>query len=408
MAQQLAALRTAEAYAGVTAYAHRHTGDAAAAAYLALGHAYLLDHRFSEAIVDFKQAREDSDSLADIADFLAAQTAHDGGDNAAAEALLHGFTTRYPDSIFTDQVPELEANTLLALNNPAGARAVLEAAKDTDAADRVGYQLAVGQVEYALGEQQEAAAQFRQVLLEHPLSGEAVTARARLTQLGAESTLTTAELRSLGDAYYNAGRYSDAAEQYQALLDHAGLTGDARNSMVVAEAACELKLHRLTPARAQALPDSNDDIGARRLYLLMELARQRDDEGDQQRIVAEMETRFPQSPWLAEALYSSGNMYLLKREYANAVTYYGYLADHFPNYKYADAAHWRAGWLSYRQGQYAAAAKLFDDQIQRYPGASETVSALYWRGRLYESMDHYPSLAAANYRAIIRAYPNYY
>ena len=37
MAQQLATLRTPAAYAGVTAYAHSHTGEAAAAAYLALG-----------------------------------------------------------------------------------------------------------------------------------------------------------------------------------------------------------------------------------------------------------------------------------------------------------------------------------------------------------------------------------
>ena len=49
MAQQLALLRTPEAYAGVTAYAHSHTGEAAAAAYLALGHAYLLDKRYAEA-----------------------------------------------------------------------------------------------------------------------------------------------------------------------------------------------------------------------------------------------------------------------------------------------------------------------------------------------------------------------
>lgn len=408
MAQQLATMRTVAAYAGVTAYARRHNGDAASAAYLALGHAYLLDHRYSEAVANFKRAREDSDMLADVADFLAAEAAHDGGDNATAEALLHGFTARYPESIFDDQVPELEANTLLALNDAAGARAVLDAAQATDAADRVGYQLALGQVEYALGQQQEAISQFKKVLLGHPLSGEALTARARLTQLGAESTLSTVELRALGDAYYRAGRYSDAAEQYQALLNHDGMDGFNRDSIQVAEAACELKLKRLTPARARALPDTNDENGARRLYLLMELARNRDDEASQQQIVTEMETRFPRSPWLTEALYSSGNMYLLKREYASAVAYYGYLADHFLNSRYAPAAHWRAGWLSYRQGQYAAAAKLFDEQIQRYPDAAETVSALYWRGRLYETMDHSPQLAAANYRAILRAYPHYY
>jgi soluble lytic murein transglycosylase len=227
--------------------------------------------------------------------------------------------------------------------------------------------------------------------------------------LGAESTLTMAELRSLGDAYYNASRYNDAQEQYRAMLARAtGLSDVDRNGLAVATAACDWKLKRLTPAKVQALPDTGDDNGARRLYLLMELARDRGDMSDQQRIVSEMETRFPNSPWLAEALFSSGNMYLLKRDYPNAVTYYGYLADHFPTNKNAAPAHWRAGWLSYRQGLYTDAARLFDAQIRQYPGATETVSALYWRGRLYETQDHTPTQAAANYRAIVRAYPHFF
>ena len=107
MAQQLAATRTAAAYAGVTAYAHAHTGEAAAAAYLALGHAYLLDNRFSEAAANFRQARAAGDALADYDDYLAAKAEHDGGNDAAAEELIKGFAERNPDSIFVAQVPEL-------------------------------------------------------------------------------------------------------------------------------------------------------------------------------------------------------------------------------------------------------------------------------------------------------------
>jgi soluble lytic murein transglycosylase len=409
MAQQLATMRTPEAYAGVTAFARKHTGDAAAAAYLALGHAYLLDHRYSEAVENFRLVRQNNEELSDIADFLAAQAEHDSGDNQASEKLLHGYTERYPDSIFADQAPELEATVLLTLGNLAQAQTVLTEAKGTDAESRVGFQLAVGQVQFAMGERDGATSTFKKVLLEHPLSGEALIARARLTELGAETTLTLAELRSLGDAYYRASRFNDAAEEYRAMLAHAtGLTDSDRNGLTVAAAACDFKLHRLTPAKVQALPDTDDDSGARRLYLLMELARDRGDTADQQRIVSEMETRFAQSQWLAEALYSSGNMYLLKRDYPNAVTYFGYLADHFPAHKYAATAHWRAGWMSYRQGLYPDAARLFDSQIQKYPGATETVSALYWRGRLYETQDKVPAQAAANYRAIIRAYPHYF
>jgi soluble lytic murein transglycosylase len=408
MAQQLALLRTPEAYEGVAAYAHKHTGEAAAAAYLALGHAYLLDKRYAEASSSLSLARKNGLELADYADYLGAEASHAAGDDTAAEALLKNFAVRYPDSIFVDREPELEANVFLSLNNPTAARAVLTQAQSTGAVDRAAFQLAQGQVDYALNHKDAAIIAFKKVLLDHPLSPEAQIARARLTQVGAESTLTMADLRSLGDAYYNAGHYGDALEQYRVLSRSAELSAADRNGFAVAEAACELKLKHLTTAEAEALPDSNDENGARRLDLLMELARDRDDEAGQQRIVTEMETRFPRSSWLEEALFSAGNMYMLKRDYPRAVEYYGYLATHFAESKNAPAAHWRAGWLDYRQGQFTEAARIFDEQIKLYPSAPETVSALYWRGRLYESTDHDPAHAAANYRAIVRAYQHFF
>ncbi|MGA3136421.1 MAG: transglycosylase SLT domain-containing protein [Terracidiphilus sp.] len=408
MAQQLATMRTPAAYAGVTKYAHQHDGEAAAAAYLALGHAYLLDKRYEEAVAEFRQARQAGQELADYADFLGARANHEAGNEAAAEALLHGFTDRYPDSTFADEAPELEANVLLAMKDVAGARQALAAAEETEAANRPGYKLAEGQVVFALGRTGDAEEIFKRLLLGHPLSPEAEIARAKLTAMGAESTLTSAESRSLGNAYYNGGHYEEAAEQYRVLARDVRLDAQARNGFAVAAAACDLKLKRLSTAEVEALADTRDENGARRLYLLMELARNRNDVDYQQQIVTQMEAKFPRSQWLAEALYSSGNMYMLRREYSAAVEYYSYLATHFPENAYAPAAHWRAGWLSYRQGRYADASRLFDEQIRLYPGAAETVAAIYWRGRLYETQDHKPAEAAANYRAIIRAYQHYF
>jgi len=406
MAQQLAAIRTAAAYAGVSAYAHRHTGETAAAAYLAVGHAYLLDNRFADAAANLRQARAAGDALADYDEYLGAKAEHDGGNNAAAEELLKGFAERNPDSIFVDQVPELEAQVLLGMNDYAGARRVLAAAPDS--AGRAGYQLALAEVNQAQGQTADAGSAYKHVLLTWPLSYEAQTARTRLTALGLESSLTAAEVRSLADAYYKAGRYEEAAEQYHALARQSGGNAAERNGFAVAAAACDLKLKRLTREEAEALTASNDENGARRLYLLMELARNRDDLAGQVSYVDQLRTGFPHSQWLAEALYSSGNMYLLRKDYARAVTYYTDLAEHFPQSTNAAAAHWRAGWWSYRQGLYDQAAKVFEDQIREYPGAKETVSALYWRARLYEEQDHEPGMAAAHYRALIRAYSHYF
>lgn len=408
MAQQLATLRTPQAYAGVAAYARSHTGDAAGAAYLALGHAYLLDKRYAEAETALAQARRASGALADYADFLDAEASREAGDDAAAATILEGFAARYPESIFDDDAPEIEANVLLALNRLDAARQALAAAQGTEAANRPGFQLVEGEVEQALGQQQAAIATYKRLLLGHPLSVEAQTARAKLTQLGAEGQLSTSDLHSLADAYYKAGRYGEADEQFRALARAPGLDAQSRNNFAVEEAACQLKLKRLTPAEARALPDTPDENGARRQDLLMELARDKDDTASQRQIVAEMETRFPHSPWLAEALFSSGNMYLLKRDYAAAIEYYSELATRFPGDRNAAAAHWRSGWLNYRLGQFAAAERIFDEQIRNYPAATETVSALYWRGRLYETQDHNAASAAANYRTIARAYPHFF
>ena len=408
MARQLATMRTAAAYAGVTAYAHSHTGEAAAAAYLALGHAYLLDHRYSEAETSFRAALTHDGELGDYSDYLDAEASHAAGDDAAAERLLRGFSTRYPDSVFTDQAPVLESNVLLALNNSAGAQKALAAAVGTDEDSTPAFRLADAQVTLALGERDKAVDLLKQLLLGHPLTSEAETARQKLIQMGAGTTLTVDELRSLGDAYYRAGRFGAAAEQYRALAHNPALSPQQQQSFEVAEAACQLGVGRLTLARATALPDSSDENGARRLYLLMELARNRQDTNAQKRIVAEMESRFPKSPWLEEALYSSGNMYLLSRDYTNAIEYYSYLAEHFPLGGNAAAANWRAGWLNFRLGQYPAAERFFAQEVKLYPDASESISAMYWRGRLFETQDHSPALAAINYRDILLAHPNYY
>jgi len=406
MATQLANTRSAAAYSGVTAYAEHHTGDAAAAAWLALGHAYLADHRNAEAAQAFAHANKASNILDDYADFLAARADHDAGQDTAAEALLKGFNARYPDSIFVVETPELEANVLLALKDSAAANRVLDAAPGAATA-RSGYQLARAQVALALNQPDRADQLFKALLLNHPLSTEAETARTRLAATGAEATLTPDELRSLADAYYKAGRYSLAADEYRALARRSAAGETARASFEVAAAACDLKLKRLTTAEAEALPDTDDDNGARRSYLLMELARNRDDRTTQQSLVDKMRARFPHSSWLAEALFSSGNMYMLAHDYPRAVSYYGDLAQRFPQYKNASAAHWRAGWLDYRQGQLDEAGRMFDEQIRLFPSAPETAAALYWRARLDETRGN-KAQAAARYRAIVRAYDHFF
>jgi soluble lytic murein transglycosylase len=408
MAQQLATMRSPAAYAGVAAYAHAHTGEASAAAYIALGHAYLLDRKFPDAVAAFHQANVQGHALDDYADYLEAQADLQGGNLPQAETLLSGFVEKHPDSIFVGSVPVLQANLFLQEGDPQAALRILDANKGGAIANHADYQLAVAKAYQMAGRLPEATQMFRRTFLGFPLSNEAAQAKTQLAALGATSSLTVEERSRHADALYKAGRFNDAGDEYRALANDPAVTDGLRNSLLVAAAACDWKLKRLSKETLDRIPDSNDETGARRLYLLMELARNRDDGDTQRGMVEQMETRFPTSEWLNEALYSSGNMYLLRKDYPHAIEYYGEVAKRFPRSSYAPSAHWRAAWFNYRLGQYSEAARLIDEQIAIYHGGKEIPSALYWRGRVYQDQERKPEMAAVYYRTVARVYRHYY
>ncbi len=418
MSQQLATMRTPAAYAGVSAYAHAHTGEAAAAAYLALGHAYLLDHKYPEAVTALHAANEAGQALDDYADYLTAQVYLQDNKPAEAELVLNSFIQKHPDSVFVHSVPVLEANLFLQEGDPQAALRALEAHRSEAPSGHADYQLALAKANLMAGRTTEADQQFRRVYLNFPLSQEAAQARTQLVSSGTITSLSEEERRHHADALYAAGRYAPAEDEYRSLAADVSVSASARNGLLVAAAACDLKLKKLNKDQLDHLPDTDDEAGARRQYLLMELARNKDDSDTQRTIVEQMKTRFPSSPWLAEALYSSGNMYLLRKDFPNAIEYYGELAKRFPKScesthtgpcsDYSPSSHWRAAWLNYRLGQYTEAARLFDEQITHYGGGKELPAALYWRGRVYDQEEHKPAMAAGYYRTVARVYRHYY
>lgn len=418
MAQQLATLRSPAAYAGVTAYAHEHSGEAASAAWLALGHAYLLDHKYTQAVAALKNASREGTALDDYAAYLTIQAYLQDNKLTTAEPVLASFIKRYPDSTFNRQIPVLEANVFIQQGDPQAALSVLRAHRADAIANKPDYQFALAQANRLAGNAAEARRLFIHIYLTFPLSGEATLARKQLVSSGAITSLSATERSRRADALYAAHRYSDAEEEYRSLSTESSLTESGRNRMLVAVAACEWKLNKLTQHDLERLPNTNDEAGARRLYLMMELARGKNDTSAQQSLVAELQSRFPTSPWLAEALYSSGNMYLLRKDYPSAIRYYSSLATLFPKScesphrgpcsNLSPSAHWHAAWLTYRLGKYTEAAKMFDDQIRYYAGGQEVATALYWRARIYADRQHNPSMAAKYYRTVARVYPHYY
>jgi soluble lytic murein transglycosylase len=408
MAQQLDNYRSPAAYAGVAAYARGHNGSAAAAAYLALGHAYLLDHRYSDALANFSRANAAGNALDDYADYFSAQADLQSNQFAAADAILSTFATEYPDSIFADSTPILQANALLQQNEPAQAKAELSALASQPIAAKSGYLLSLARADAALGQQADALAFYRKILNDYPLSTEADATQKALQASNQWLSLPVSDRRHHADALLHGGRYKEAALEFRALASSPGLNDAEKDGLLLSAATCDLKLNHLTAESLAGIPDTNDDNGAHRLYLLLELARSDKDTAQLQSLADQMRSRFPTSEWLADALLSSGNMYMLERNYTAAIPYYIELARRFPQSKDADNAHWRATWLEYRLKNFTQAAALMDEQLRLYPDGPDTPAALYWRGRLYLDQSHDPATAAAYFQTVVRVYRHYY
>ncbi len=302
----------------------------------------------------------------------------------------------------------LEANSYLQQGDPQSALRVLRAHAAEPVAGKPDYLLAMAKAQQLAGQQADAAVLFRRVVDTAPLSNEATIAQAQLTQSGQWQALPLDERRRHADTLFHSGRFAPAADEFRALAGDPQLNEAERNSLLISAAACDWKLKRLTREELDRVPDTSDESGAHRQYLLMELARNNNDTATQQAIVTAMESRFPSSPWLSEALFSSGNMYLLRKEYPSAIQYYLEEAKRFPRSEHASPAHWRAAWLNYRIRDYSDAARLMDEQLALFADGKEVPAALYWRGRLYLDQERQPSMAAAYFQTETRVYRHYY
>ncbi len=407
MAQQLAVTRSAAAYAGVENYARANPGEGAAAAYLAIGHAYMLDHRYVDAAGSFRRANVSGTALDDYADYLGAQASIQAGKGSDAYALLDHFAERHPESIFKANAPVLLANAYQQQNDPQGALRVLVPLADSAQASHADFRYALGRAYQTSGDTTHAAATYRSLYVSLPLSMEASQARTQMQAMN--MPLTAAERKVHADQLFNAKRYAEAGETYHAIeRDSSGLSQADHDALLIYAAACDMKLKHISRRDVEKLPNTTDDSAALKMYMLAELSRNEHDEATHDALIAEMVQRFPTSRWLEEALYSGGNMYLLKHDPKQATYHYSLLVKMFPTSTYAASAHWRAAWMNYRLHNYAEAARLMDEQIEGYPAGIEVPGALYWRGRIYEEQDHNFAQAVNYYRVLTSSYINFY
>jgi len=407
MARQLLQDRTPAAYAGVEAYARRHASeDAGSLAWLVVGYAHIVDHDYAKAIDPLKRAKAHAGDLGEYVAYYLGTAYGQSGRVVEALATLNNFGEAYPDSLLKRDADVAYANLLMGESRAQEAIVLLEKDRTPVRSD----------IEWTLGHAYEAAAEpakayaiFRNIYLTMPMTAEADLAGNEMSKLASAAqapALTVEERRARADLLAKGKRWSDAAREYQSLLDQAAPAD--RPSLQLALAQAWQKSGRGRDAKQ--LLDSlqvTDELNAQRLFLLGEVARGSDDEGAFLSNLTQIRQLAPSSPWLEQALLSAGNIYLLKRDYDKAIDAYRELQQRFPNGNRAAYAHWKAAWLSLRQGRTEEAKKAFEEQIAWYPSSNEVPAALYWRARLAAD-DNDASMARAFYKKLSDRFRNYY
>jgi soluble lytic murein transglycosylase len=408
MAQQLLQDRTPIAYAGVEAYARRHAkskedADAGALAWLVIGYARTLDHDYAKAIDPLNRAKAGASELGDYVAYYLGDAYLNTAHNAEALSTLADFSKNFPDSLLIRDAHLVYASALLEENRSQEAAALLE--KDR-APVRSDLEFAIGRAYEAAGDNQKAESAFRNVNFNLPNSIEADAAGRELHKLGVSGTV--AERRTRADLLFKAKHYAEAAHDYHDLVEE--VSPADRPQVQLALAGALEKSGQSHEARQILTAMGVQNVGdteAERLYLLSETERSTSDEDAVQPTLNELRQFGPTSPWLEQALLSAGNMYLLKRDYDRAIDYYRELQQRFPNGGHASSAHWKAAWLTFRQGRTDEARQGFEQQIALYPDSAEVPNALYWRARLAEEEGN-PAMARAFYQKLSDRFRNYY
>lgn len=408
MAQQLLQFRSAQAYAGVEAYARKHQADPAGPlAWLVAGYAHYLDKEYAKALVAWQRSTALAPVLGDDLDYLQA-SAQAGLDNhAAVIKTLEGFERKYPDSLFLHETTLLYAQALMAMGSSQTAIAYLEKHRQPLHPD---VELALANAYRSIGQNAKAVEILRQIYFDEPLASEADNAAQELRNLGEVRPKGSFEqYHARAQALLKSKHYSQAASELSALVEQAP---PALLQPVELEFATALYHERKrddaerlfeTVSRSAADAESR----AQALYFLAEIARDKEDRDRNAELIAQLRVVAPQSSWLQQALLSTGNMYLLKRDYEKAGLSYSEIYDRERNGRFSPYAHWKAAWITYRMGKKDDAKRLFEEQLAFYPASNEAPAALYWRGRLAEGDGDQP-LARAYYQKLSENYRYYY
>jgi soluble lytic murein transglycosylase len=263
-------------------------------------------------------------------------------------------------------------------------------------------------VEDAAGHRAHALESYRRLYYDYPLStqaGAAAVAIGRLRTGDLDQPETFERGLARAERFYSAKRYADAKAAFKALSPG---TADARElvALRVAESDYYMGSRRQAVEALRPMLDS-ESRGAEARYITLLAARALGDRAGYERQVRDLVKDYPSSPWSEEALNGLATNHITADDDEDADTVFRQLLQGFPRGRYAERAGWKVGWRSYRAGEFAEAAEVFDGAAARAPRADNRPAWLYWSGRAQDQLKNTVT-ANARYRLVVADYQNSY
>ena len=268
--------------------------------------------------------------------------------------------------------------------------------------------LRLGRAAEADGNREKALTAYRKVYYEYPLSDQAIDAQAGIERLETASLASPDRFRqelARAERLFTARRWAQARAAFTPLR---ATSADERALIALRLAEADYYLDRFRASRDALRPyleGGSREAEARFFHLTATRAL-----GDHATYVAlarGLVKDHPDTEWAQEALNNLATHYVLIDDDAEADSVFREFYRRYPKSRFAERAAWKAGWWSYRKGDFAEAADFFESAAAAFPRADNRPAWLYWAGRSREQLGE-QTTAAVRYRLVVTDYQNSY
>jgi soluble lytic murein transglycosylase len=265
----------------------------------------------------------------------------------------------------------------------------------------------LGRAALADGDRKTAAQAYVRLYYEFALTDAATAAASQLQSLQ-DQIVKSGYQADLGRAVmlFGARRYAEARSAFQELQRVA--SGDDKELVDLRVAECDFYLRRHDAAREGTRPyleRASRKAEARFFFLsaLRELGSHDEYIAQTRALVSD----FPGDSWSEEALNNLGTHFIVTNQDEAAAQVFAELYEKFPTGSRAERAAWKAGWWSYRKGDYANTVRTFEAAASTFPRSDYRPSFLYWAARSHGALGQADN-AAARFRIVFQDYGSSY